>query len=82
MDELRIIWKKLPTFTCRNIIGVGTVLAPMLNEYRDKALSDIPAMVWIIIVVACAVAFGNTTLAWFSTSATKAREQIAAEVVK
>jgi len=78
MDELRIIFKKPVTFFCRIVAGIVMVAAPMFDSLKDKALDDVPAVTWIVIALAVAGAAANTAAAWFSSSATKAREELQA----
>ena len=82
MDELRVIARKPVTFTCRIVAGVVMVAAPLLDALKDKNLGDVPAVTWIVILLAVAGAAANTAAAWFSSAAGKAREEIAAEGTK
>lgn len=82
MDELRIIGRKPVTFTCRVVAGIVMVAAPMLDTLKDKNLGDVPAVTWIVILLAVAGAAANTAAAWFSSAATNARAELAAEGTK
>lgn len=79
MDELKVIWRKFPSYLCRHIIAVGAVLLQFLNEYKDKGLSDISTLTWVVIFVSCCIAHANTTSAWLSTAAASGRQEIAAD---
>ena len=79
MEELQIICRKPVTFTCRVVAGVVMVAAPMFDTLKDKPLSDVPTVTWIVILLAVAGAATNTAAAWFSSAAGKAREEMKAD---
>lgn len=78
MNELRIILARPVTFTCRLVAGMVMVVAPSLDSMKDKALSDVSAMTWLILTVALLGAGANTIAAWFSSSAGTAKTELAA----
>lgn len=76
MSELRIIARKPVTFVARQVAAASLVIGPWLEANKDKELSDISGLAWMIAIVAVAGAVSNTIAAWFSTSAESARKEL------
>ena len=79
MNELRVILRCPVTFTARMIATLCFAAYPLFELHKEKNLSELSSMTLLLIMLSVIGQVGNQVSAWFSTTAGKAKGEIASE---
>lgn len=75
--EVEIV-RRRPFSFMATVIGQGlTPVATTLVAVQEKSFDEVSSLAWLVMVIGGIVSACQATRAWFSTSASKAREEIA-----
>lgn len=79
MNELRVIFRCPVTFAMRVLATLCLAAYPLFEVHKENSLSTLSGMAWLLIALSVLGQVANAISAWFSTTASRAKVEIASE---